>query len=418
MSSRPDAQRVVITGMGALSSLGTTAMENWEAMQAGRCGIRLLETIDPTTLCLPPNASLQIGSLAPLSAIDWAQHFTEAELRQRDPVTRMAVVAAREAWRNAGLSAPLERSHHCGVILGTSAGGAHTQATALQRLLLEGRATIHPLTIPRGMPSAVASHVAAALGAGGVSFVVNSACASATHALGVATGMIRAGMLESAVAGGAEASLTYWELKGWEALRVTSPDWCRPFSTGRQGMVLGEGAAMFVLERLDRARARGAPLWCEIEGFGCTTDRDADLLQPDPEGIAHAMAAALGDAELRKEAIDLIQAHGTGTVWNDRQESLAIHGLFGELTQKIAVSAAKSLLGHTLGASGALELIPAIMALATGILAPTIHHLGPDPECDLNVTPDRAVSRPVRHALKNSIAFGGINAVLLIGAVA
>jgi nodulation protein E len=268
-----------------------------------------------------------------------------------------------------------------------------------------------PLTIPRLMVSAATSHVTMEFGITGPSFAVSSACSSANHAIGEAFWMVKTGRARAAVTGGAEACVTFGSMKAWEALRVLAPDTCRPFSGGRKGMVLGEGGAIAVLERLDDAKARGADILAEIAGFGMTADA-GDIVQPSEQGAADAMALALKEAGLNPEAVGYVNAHGTGTLANDATETRAIKRCFGAHASRLMVSSTKSMHGHALGAAGAVELVAAVMALKDGVIPPTANHQRPDPACDLDCVPNAAREAPVGAALSNSFAFGGLNAVL------
>jgi nodulation protein E len=241
--------------------------------------------------------------------------------------------------------------------------------------------------------------------------VVVSACASATHAMGLSFHMVRSGMVDCAVTGGTEACVSFGTVRGWEAMRVMAPDMCRPFSKDRKGLILGEGAAVFVLESLDHARARGAEIFGEIVGFGMTADA-ADLTAPDIDGMSRAMIGALDDAGLKPQDIQYINAHGTGTAINDETETKALHHVFGEHARKLAVSSTKSMIGHALGAAGALEMVATLMAIREDIAPPTIGYLGPDPACDLDYVPNTARPMKIDAAISNSFAFGGLNAVL------
>jgi len=263
------------------------------------------------------------------------------------------------------------------------------------------------------MASAPVSQIAAEFGARGPAFAVTSACASSAHALGTALLLLRAGAAQLALAGGTDACFSYGHLQAWEALRVMAPDTCRPFSRDRRGMVLGEGAGAFVLETLEHARARGATPLAELAGFGQSSDA-GDPVHPDPEGMAAAIGAALRDAAMEPGEVDYVNAHGTGTASNDVAEARALHLALGSAARLASVSSTKSLHGHALGASGALELVATLFALREGVIPPTANWLGPDPECDLDVTPNEARERPVRAALSSSFAFGGLNAVLAL----
>jgi nodulation protein E len=267
------------------------------------------------------------------------------------------------------------------------------------------------LTIPKTMANAGASHISMEFGITGPSYTISTACSSASHAIGQAFWMVRSGMAPVAITGGSEAPFSFGILKAWEALRVVSPDTCRPFSKDRSGMVLGEGAAMLVLEPLEAARARGARIHAEIVGFGMSSDA-SHITQPSADGAARAMRAALCDAHLTPEAVAYINAHGTGTQANDPTETAAIRAVFGPHAGQLAVSSTKSMHGHALGAAGALEAVAAILALRDGFLPPTANFNQPDPECDLDVVPNVSRQADFEYAMSNSFAFGGLNAVL------
>jgi nodulation protein E len=273
---------------------------------------------------------------------------------------------------------------------------------------------VHPLSIPRWMVNAAASQVSIDLGLRGPTWTVATACASGAHAIGQAFQMVRNGQAPMAVAGGADACLTVGTIKAWEALRVLSTDTCRPFSRNRSGLVLGEGAAMFVLEPRDRALARGARVYAEILGFGMSAD-GVDITAADANGGARAMRAALRDARANPEDVDYVNAHGTGTILNDRTEALALKMVFASRTACLPVSSSKAVLGHGMGAAGALELAATALALQTQTIPPTANFDEPDPACSLDCVPNVARSARIRVAMSNSFAFGGLNAVLVLG---
>jgi nodulation protein E len=298
------------------------------------------------------------------------------------------------------------------VVIGSGAMGQSGIDAMLRRVYAEGK-RIDPLAVPRVMGSAVVSLVAAELGARGPAFAVTSACASAAHAIGTALLLLRSGAAEVAVTGGADACFSYGHLQAWEGLRVMAPDTCRPFSRERRGMVLGEGAAVFVLETLEHAERRGAEPLAELAGFGQSCDA-GDPVHPDPEGMAAALTGALRDAAMAPGELDYVNAHGTGTPSNDVAEARALQQVLGGELERISISATKSLHGHALGASGALELVAALFAIREGVIPPTANWLGPDPECPLDVTPNVPRERPVAAALSSSFAFGGLNAVLAL----
>lgn len=398
-------RRVVITGQGCVSALGNTARETWSAMCEGRPGIGPLTGLDDPTLKTPIAAQARA-----FRALD---HFDEKRLVLLDPVSQMALVAAREAVAQAGLSFEGERGERAAVVIGTGIGGAQTQDQMAYRLYAEKNPRVHPMAIVRVMPNAPASQISLEFGLRGPAFAVASACASSNHALGQALLLLQSGVAEVALAGGVEACITLGTVKAWEAMRVLADDTCRPFSQGRRGLVLGEGAGVFVLETLEHAQARGAEILAEFVGCGMSADA-ADIVMPDAGGAARAMRAALAQGGLATDEVGYINAHGTGTQANDPTETRAIRAVFGAHADALAVSSTKSMHGHALGGGGAIELVAAIGALRDGVVPPTINHLGPDPACDLNVVPNTAQQRPVRAALSNSFAFGGLNAVLAL----
>lgn len=397
-------RRVVITGMGCVSALGNTARDTWAGMREGRAGIGPLTGLDDPTLRTPIAAQAR--------QFVATEHFDEKRLVLLDPVSQMALVAAREAVAQSGISfAPV--AERTAVVIGTGIGGASTQDQMARRLYAEKNPRVHPMAIVRVMPNAPASQISLEFGLRGPAFAVASACASSNHAIGQALLLLQAGQADVALAGGAEACITLGTVKAWEAMRVLADDTCRPFSQGRRGLVLGEGAGVFVLETLEHAKARGATILAELAGSGMSADA-ADIVMPDASGAARAMRAALQMAALNPEDIDYINAHGTGTQANDPTETRAIRALFGAHADRLAVSSTKGAHGHALGAGGAIELVAALGAISEGVVPPTINYLGPDPECDLNVVPNTAQQRPVHAALSNSFAFGGLNAVLAV----
>jgi nodulation protein E len=282
-----------------------------------------------------------------------------------------------------------------------------------RRLYGERNPRVHPMAIVRVMPNAPASQVSLEMGLRGPVFAVASACASSNHAVGQALMLLQSGSADVAVTGGVEACITVGTVKAWEAMRVMADDTCRPFSKGRKGLVLGEGAGVFVLETLERAQARGAVILAELAGSGMTADA-ADIVMPDASGAARAMRLAMDHAGLGTADVDYINAHGTGTQANDSTETRAIRAVFGADADALAVSSTKSMHGHALGGGGALELVAVVGALRDGVVPPTINYLEADPACDLNVVPNAAQQRVVRAALSNSVAFGGLNAVLAL----
>jgi nodulation protein E len=304
-------------------------------------------------------------------------------------------------------------SERTATIIGTGVGGQTTQDEGYRRLYRDNAKRLHPLTIPKLMVNAPASQISMLCGLRGPCYAIASACASGTHAIGAAFHLVRSGGAVCAVSGGADACITLGTMKGWEAMRVMAPDDCRPFSRDRKGLILGEGAAMVVLESLEHARARSAAVLGEIVGFGMSADAH-DLTAPDENGMYRAMAGALADARLAPADIQHVNAHGTGTVANDAAETSVIKRVFGPQAPALAVSANKSMLGHALGAAGALELVATLMAIREGIAPPTVNYLGPDPLCDLDYVPNEARALRIEAALSSSFAFGGLNAVLAV----
>jgi nodulation protein E len=395
--------RVVITGLGVVSSIGQSTLDYWDSLVAGRLGFA------PPTLGATAQATGKL--VGEVKNFEPAAHFASSQIPLLDRVSQFAIVAARQAVSQSGLTLSDELAGRTAAIIGTGSGGHTTLDENFHRLYAEGASRLHPLTIPKAMVSAPASQVSIYCGIKGPVFAISSACASATHAIGQAFHMVRSGIVTCAVTGGTEASITFSAMKGWEAMRIMSSDICRPFSKDRKGMLIGEGAAMAVLESLDHARSRGADILAEVIGFGMSAD-SKDITAPDVEGMARAITAALADARMSPNAIDYVNAHGTGTTANDYAETVALHRSFGAHARRLAVSSTKSVVGHTLGAAGALEFVAAIMAIRGSTAPPTMNYLGGDPDCDLDYVPNEARRMPIRAVLSNSFAFGGLNAVL------
>jgi len=394
---------VAITGLGCICASGSDVRETWLALRAGRSAIGSLSGFEDTDLKVP-TAAQALGYRPDL-------HFQPNELGLLDRHSQFALIAARESVAQAEL--PEESLRKAAVVVGTGCGGKETDEQTYHRLYVENRQRVHPFTIPRGMPSAASSQVSMAFGIEGPGFTVASACASAYHAIIQAVLMIRSGLVDVALAGGSDAPFTYGLLKSWEALRVLSPETCRPFSADRKGLVLGEGAGMAVLESVEHARKRGAPILATIEGIGMSADA-THITDPSSKGAAAAMAMALRDAGRQPEEIGYINAHGTGTLLNDATETKAIHEVFGEHANKLKISSTKSIHGHALGAAGAIELVATVHALREGVVPPTTNFTSPGENCDLDYTPNEAVELKFDLALTNSFAFGGLNAVLAL----
>jgi nodulation protein E len=395
-------RRVAITGLGAIASTGANVPSLWEAIKGGVSGIGPIRNI--------PTERLSVQVAAEIRDFDPLAHFEVRRLALLDRGAQLALVAAREAVRDAGIDIGAVGGRG-GVVLGAAIGQEACDA-AYKSLYGESSGRVHPFSVPRIMPSSSVSHVSMEFGLRGPTVAMASACASANHAIGHAFHMVRAGMLDMAITGGADASIVVGVLKGWEGLRVLSPDACRPFSADRNGLVIGEGSAMLVLEAWDDAVARGAAIHAELVGFGSSADA-GNITAPDAFGAASAMRAALDDAGLPSHAVEYVNAHGTGTRLNDRVEVAALRTVFGAGLDRMAVSSTKSMLGHCMTASGALELVVSVLALRDGILPPTIGFTRLDPECDIDCVPNHARPTPIEIALSNSFAFGGLNASLI-----
>jgi nodulation protein E len=398
-------RRVAITGVGAISALGRNAAEFAESLRQGRSGIGPIQSTDCSQLRFQNGAEVHEYSHQP--------YFEDRRADFMDRFAQFAVIAAREAVASAGVQWTSAVRENAAIVTGSCVGGQTAQDVGFQELYKLGHNRVHPLTIPKTMANAGASHISMEFGITGPSFTVSTACASAAHAIGQALWMVRTGAADLAIAGGSEAPFSLGILKAWEAMRVVSPDTCRPFSKDRRGMILGEGAAMFVLEPLEAALARGARIHAEIVGVGMSSDA-SHITQPSADGAARAMRAALRDAGLAPEQIAYINAHGTATQANDVAETAAIRTVFGPHAGRLAVSSTKSMHGHALGAAAALECLATVTALRDGILPPTANFNQPDPECDLDVIPNQAREAQVEYALSNSFAFGGLNAVLAL----
>ncbi len=398
-------RRVVVTGAGVVSALGIGYEAHVAALRAGRSGIGPIELI--------PTEGLSIGIAAEAKSYDGTARFTRNELSLRDRVTQMALTATAEAVDRAGIAFDEALALRTATVIGSSMGGQHTQDDNYRLLYRENKPRVHPFTVPKLMANAPSSWISMDHGLKGPTWTVSTACASSNHAIGQAFHMIRAGMVDAAVTGGAESGLTFGVLKAWEGLRVMARDACRPFSANRTGMVQGEGAAILVLEERGAALARGATVLGEIVGFGATADA-GDIVQPSLDGAARAMRAALDDAGMAGGEVAYVNAHGTATMANDRTECAAIRTVFGAHADRLMVSSTKSMHGHCIGAAGALEMVATLSALDGGIVPPTINHEQPDPDCDLDVVPNEARMADVPCALSNSFAFGGLNAVLAV----
>jgi nodulation protein E len=398
-------RRVAITGAGAISALGRNVAEFAESLIAGRGGIGQIESTAVPTLRFQNGAEVKNYTHQP--------YFEDRRADFMDRFAQFAVIAAREAVRDAAVEWTPELRETSAIVTGSCVGGQSTQDIGFIEIYKKGVNRVHPLTIPKTMANAGASHISMEFGITGPAFTISTACSSAGHAIGQAFQMVAAGTSDLAITGGSEAPFSLGILKAWEAMRVVSPETCRPFSKDRRGMILGEGSAMFVLEPLEAARARGARVHAELVGFGMSADA-CHITQPSVDGAARAMRAALRSAALAPEQIGYINAHGTATLVNDLTETAAIRQVFGAHADRLAISSTKSMHGHALGAAAALECLATAIALRDGVLPPTANYNEPDPDCNLDVIPNVARRQQVEYALSNSFAFGGLNAVLVL----
>ena len=397
--------RVVITGAGTINALGHTVAETMEAMREGRCGIGPLEFRDVDRLAIKTGGQLR--------GFEAEGSFNRQQIALYDRFTQFTLTAAREAIAQSGLEFSGDLAARSGVVLGTAGGGVSTWDDNYRLVYEEGKNRVHPFVVPKLMNNAAASHVSMAWNLKGPSFTVATACASSNHAMAQAFQMVRTGMSPVMVTGGSESMLCFGGVKAWEGLRVMSKDACRPFSANRNGMVQGEGAGIFVFEDYEHARARGAEILAEVSGYAMSSDA-ADIVMPSKQGAARAMSGALADAGVNRDDVGYINAHGTGTAANDKTECAAVADVFGRHADNLMISSTKSMHGHLIGGTGAVELLACIMALRDGVIAPTIGYEEPDPECALDVVPNEAREAKVTVALSNAFAFGGMNAVLAL----
>ena len=408
-------RRVVITGLGVVAATGCTVADFFLQLLEGRAGTRRIQNIE---LALAERLNCKIAAEVP--CFDPSQHFGAKELDQLDRVSQFAVVAAKQAFEDAGRGEfSEEEQNRLGVCVGTAYGGTETLESTYFSLYGKNASRLSPLVLPRLMYNAAACQVSMRFRARGPTLAPSTACSSGSHAIGEAMRFIQHGQADWMLAGGTDAPITYGVIRAWEAMRVLAPEngdaarACRPFSADRRGIVIGEGAAVLLLEEYEVARKRGARIYAELAGYGANSDA-SHITQPSVEGPARAMQLALDDAGLNPEEVDYINAHGTATRVNDVVETRAIKQVFGARAGKIPVSSTKSMHGHAMGASGAIELVATVEALRRGVLPPTANYSKPDPDCDLDYVPNQAREQKVRAALSNSFAFGGLNAVLVV----
>jgi nodulation protein E len=399
-------RRVAITGIGIISCFGGGKAAALDALRNARSGIRTITSIDPAPL------NNRIAGEVPRDA-------HEGQHRGFDRFSRFALIAAEEAATEARYDAIGIRPERIGAIVGTGLGGCETLDAGYKRMYADGSPRIPPASIAASMYNAATSAVATKHQAKGPSYAVVSACASGAHAIGLAVQAIRSGQADAMFAGGADAPLTYGIIRAWESMRVLAVDnehpesASRPFSADRKGFVLAEGAAVFLLESFENAERRGQPVLAEVRGFGATSDA-GHVTDPSADGAARAIRMALDDAGLSPADVGYINAHGTGTRANDPTETRAIKEAFGTAAKHVPISSTKSMHGHAMGASGAIELACSLVALRGGFLPPTINLHQPDPECDLDYIPNEARAAHVQTFLSSSFGFGGMNAVLAV----
>ncbi len=401
--------------MGVLASPGSNVKAFFDGLLTGRGAVRRHQTVRAGW-----TERLNCKIAAVVTDYDPLQHFSEKEIDQLDRFSQFAIIAAQEALAQAGLSQfSEEQQPRVGVAVGSAYGGNETLDANFFALYEKEASRLPPLVIPRLMYNAATCQVSMRWQARGPCIAPTTACSSGAHAIGEAARMIERGDADFMLAGGSDAPITYGVLRCWEGMRVLAPEGddatraCRPFSRDRQGIVIGEGAAMFVLEEYEAARKRGALILAELAGYGANSDA-SHITAPSVEGPADAMRLALADAKMSADEIDYINAHGTATRVNDVIETRALKAAFGERAARIPVSSSKSMHGHVMGASGAIELVACVEAIRRGVVPPTANYTEPDPECDLDYVPNQPRELPVRAALSSSFAFGGLNAVLIV----
>jgi nodulation protein E len=394
-----------VTGLGVVSAIGNDRNTFWESLTRGRHGFGEITLADTS------DVQYRIG--AEVRGLDLPSFFDSSSRELLDRFAMLFLLAAREAIADSGLEAGDLRE--AAIVTGSSLGGQSTEDELFRALYQEGRRRITPFAVPRTMANAGASHLSMEIGCEGPGLTLSTACASSAHAIGLAFWMVSQGVVERAIAGGSEAPFSRGHLKAWDGLRAIAPDLPRPFSLGRKGMVLGEGGGAIVLESLESAKTRGAHVRALATGFGMSSDA-GHITKPSSRGAARAMKAALDDGGIEEGLVDYINAHGTGTTLNDVAECQAIAEVFGDRASRIPVSSTKSMHGHGLGASGALEAAATILTIENAVIPPTANFLAPDPECPVDCVPNEAREVAARVALSSSFAFGGLNAVLAFAA--
>ena len=407
-------RRVVISGLGVVTSLSCKVDDLWSRVLAGESGIHPIRLFDVSDF------KVTIGG----DIYDWnpSDYIDPKELKRLDRFTQFAIVAATDAVADSGIDFSSMDSFRSGVILGSGIGGLSTIEEQMSRLMTKGPNRVSPLTIPKLMLNAAGGNISIKYGIRGPNYTVATACASATNALGDALKCIQYGDADVMITGGAEAAMTRMGLSAFQNMkalstRVDSPEQAsRPFENDRDGFVFSEGAGIVIFEELEHAKARGAKIYAEVLGYGTSGDA-GHITQPDEEGTgaAKAMSTALTDADLAPDQVDYINAHGTSTPLGDKAETRAVKSVFGAAAEKLSISSTKSQLGHSLGASGGIELVLCVKALQEQTVPPTINFSTPDPECDLDYTPNEPKSRSLNYVMSNSFGFGGHNASVVVG---
>lgn len=407
-------RRVVITGLGVVTSLSCQVEDLFARVLACESGIHLLKIFDTERY------DVRFGG----DVWDWSptSHIEHREMKRLDRFSQFAMVAAQDAVADSGIDFSKEQPYRCGVILGSGIGGLNEIEDQLHRLILKGPDRVSPLTIPKLMLNAAGGNISIKYGIRGPNYTVATACASANNAMGDALKTIQHGDADIMISGGTEAAITPMGLSGFQNMRALSfrndePHRAsRPFDRDRDGFVMSEGAGIVVMEELEHAQKRGARIYCEVLGFGASGDA-GHITQPDPEGAgaARAILGAFEDAQVALDEVDYINAHGTSTPLGDKAETAAIKRVFGEHAKKVSISSTKSQLGHSLGASGGIELVLTVKAIEKQVVPPTANLENPDPDCDLDYTPLQPKERKIDVALSNSFGFGGHNATVLVG---
>lgn len=401
-------RRVVVTGQGVVTPLGTGVDKFWAAIKSSACGVREVQSFD--------TEDLYITIAGEVPDFEPRERLKSKQLLLADKYSQYAGCAASEAVAQSKLELPLSDtdSYRSACIIGSGVGGLTTLEFSYKMLFKENKRATHPLTLLKAIGSSASAHVSIEYGIKGPTFGVVSACSTATHSIGLVYQMIRNGLVDMGIGGAAEASLNWGATRAWQAMRVLSPDGLFPFSKDRNGTVLAEGSGILVLEDYERAKERGAPILAEVMGYGMTADA-ADMVNPSIDGASTAMQMALDDSGLSPSDIDYVNAHGTATAVNDINETRAIRRVFGDVADNLSISSTKSMHGHCLGAGGGIEAVAAIKAIEENYVPPTVGLKEPDPECDLDYTPNKGKERDINYAMSNSFAFGGLNAVLIFG---